>query len=98
MSTVRCRMHRRLLKGFFLNAKEMLHEDGEIHVTHKTSSPFNEWNLQQKAERRGLVLVERAPFNICDYPGYFNKRGYGVVSDTSFPIGRCSTFKFKLKK
>ncbi|XP_031491494.1 uncharacterized protein At4g26485-like isoform X1 [Nymphaea colorata] len=92
------KMHRRLLKGFFLNAKEMLLEDGEIHVTHKTSSPFKEWNLQQKAERRGLVLVERAPFNICDYPGYFNKRGYGVVSDTSFPIGRCCTFKFKLKK
>lgn len=30
-----------------------------------------------------------------DYPGYSNKRGEGDRCDQPFPLGECSTFKFR---
>ncbi|WOK93060.1 hypothetical protein Cni_G01753 [Canna indica] len=31
-----------------------------------------------------------------DYPGYCNKRGEGTRCDLPFPLGECSTYKFRL--
>ncbi|XP_020704974.2 heavy metal-associated isoprenylated plant protein 41 isoform X3 [Dendrobium catenatum] len=87
-------LHQELLLGFFYNASQMLQPFGEIHVRHKTSTPFSDWNLTDLAERSSLTLFKSAPFKIEDYPGYNNKRGDGSRSDDPFPLGKCSTFFF----
>ncbi|XP_020583913.1 uncharacterized protein LOC110027002, partial [Phalaenopsis equestris] len=88
------RLHRQLVRGFFKNASRMLWAYGEIHVSHKTAGPFSHWNLEELAAESSLLLLECANFSIEDYPGYNNKRGDGPRSDQSFPLGKCSTFKF----
>nr|XP_043621498.1 heavy metal-associated isoprenylated plant protein 41-like [Erigeron canadensis] len=87
-------IHRILVCGFLKNASEMLHPKGEIHVTHKTSDPFHLWNIEELATQNSLTLLERVNFRLKDYPGYHNKRGDGDRSDSSFPLGACSTYKF----
>nr|XP_043622631.1 uncharacterized protein LOC122594228 [Erigeron canadensis] len=87
-------MHRNLVSGFFKNASGMLQPKGEVHVTHKTSEPFHLWNIEELATQNSLTLLERAEFKLEDYPGYSNKRGAGMTSDASFPLGECSTYKF----
>ncbi|KAB2634890.1 hypothetical protein D8674_043096 [Pyrus ussuriensis x Pyrus communis] len=85
--------HQDLVRGFFENAREMLTRVGEIHVTHKTTYPFSEWNIVDLACQAGLILVHKEPFSKWDYPGYENKRGAGMF-DQTFPVGMCSTYKF----
>ncbi|KDP44383.1 hypothetical protein JCGZ_20063 [Jatropha curcas] len=72
-------------------------DNGEIHVTHKEGDPYDKWDLVKKAEKMGLVMHNTVPFNKNDYPGYNNKRAHGNLSDAPFPLGDCSTYKFKLK-
>ncbi|POO03691.1 S-adenosyl-L-methionine-dependent methyltransferase [Trema orientale] len=88
--------HRSLVHGFFWNARSMLRPDGEIHVNHKTTPPFCLWNIEELATWNSLVLIKCVDFNIRDYPGYNNKRGDGARCDQPFPLGKCSTFKFRL--
>ncbi|OVA08279.1 protein of unknown function DUF2431 [Macleaya cordata] len=88
------KMHRNLLQGFFKNASHMLRPFGEVHVNHKTTPPFNNWNLEELASKHNLVLIECVDFKKQDYPGYNNKRGAGPKCDEPFPLGKCSTFKF----
>lgn len=86
-----------LVKGFLKNAKLLLRKQGgEIHVSHKKGDPYDKWNLVKKAEKIGLVLHEVVPFRRNDYPGYCNKRAHGSLSDDPFPLGNCSTYKFRL--
>ncbi|CAK7345922.1 unnamed protein product [Dovyalis caffra] len=87
--------HKELVGNFFGSANDMLQADGEIHVTHKTTPPFCDWNILELARRNSLELIERVDFKIGDYPGYSNKRGAGNRCDESFPLGECSTFKFR---
>lgn len=91
-------MHRNLLLRFFRNASGMLRTGGEVHVTHKTTPPFSHWNLEELASRNFLVLKEYRDFQIEDYPGYSHKRGDGPRCDDPFPMGKCSTFKFRLNQ
>ncbi|XP_022139692.1 uncharacterized protein At4g26485-like [Momordica charantia] len=88
------KLHRALVRGFFRNAKKLLGENGEIHITHKTTYPFSEWKIVELAQQEGLLLKERAYFLLWDYPNYGNKRGDGWNSDGTFPVGACATFKF----
>ncbi|KAK9937420.1 hypothetical protein M0R45_014213 [Rubus argutus] len=90
-------LHKNLVKGYFRSAHQMLSNCGEIHVTHKTTWPFNEWNIVELAENVGLFLVEEAFFSILFYPGYQNKRGDGNRSHFNFRVGNSSTFKFAKK-
>ncbi|XP_004306573.1 PREDICTED: uncharacterized protein At4g26485-like [Fragaria vesca subsp. vesca] len=85
--------HQDLVRDFFRNACEMLTEMGEIHVTHKTTYPFSEWEIVKLAGQVGLYLLQEEKFSRWDYPGYENKRGAGLC-DQTFPVGECSTFKF----
>ncbi|XP_062016001.1 uncharacterized protein At4g26485-like [Rosa rugosa] len=85
--------HQDLVRGFFKNAREMLTEIGEIHVTHKTTYPFSRWEIVKLAGEVGLYLLQEEKFSKWDYPGYENKRGAGLC-DQTFPVGECSTFKF----
>ncbi|ESQ54628.1 hypothetical protein EUTSA_v10027179mg [Eutrema salsugineum] len=90
--------HRVLVQGFLENAKEMLKENGEIHITHKTTYPFSDWRIKTLAKKEGLKLVQESEFELSHYPGYTNKRGSSGrrrKSDDYFPLGECSTLMFK---
>lgn len=88
-------MNKELVKGFLKNAKVLLRkEKGQIHVTHKDGDPYDKWDLVKRAEKVGLVLHESIPFRKNKYPGYYNKRAHGRLSDNPFPLGDCTTFKF----
>ncbi|GAV59633.1 DUF2431 domain-containing protein [Cephalotus follicularis] len=89
-------MHRSLVNGFFKNASDMLRAYGEIHVSHKTTHPFCLWNIVELASGNSLGLIERLDFKKQDYPGYNNKKGDSSTCDKPFPLGECSTFKFRL--
>jgi 25S rRNA (uracil2634-N3)-methyltransferase len=88
------RLHRKLVRGFFSNASHMLTENGEVHITHKTTWPFSKWEIVELAEEIGLCLVEKVTFERGHYPGYMNKRGSGPKTNRTFRVGECSTFKF----
>ncbi|CAI8596774.1 unnamed protein product [Vicia faba] len=88
------KMHVDLVFGFFKNASHMLRENGEVHVNHKTTPPFDTWNIEKLAEQNFLMMIECADFKQEDYPGYNNKRGHRSRCDDPFPLGKCSTFKF----
>ncbi|BFG28680.1 hypothetical protein CerSpe_149530 [Prunus speciosa] len=87
------RSHQNLVRAYFKSAREMLTETGEVHVTHKTTYPFSEWNIVTLALEAGLFLVNEESFSLWNYPGYQNKRGAGIC-DQTFPVGKSSTFKF----
>ncbi|CAJ1971441.1 unnamed protein product [Sphenostylis stenocarpa] len=87
-------LHKDVVSGFLKSARNMVSDDGEIHVTHKNSHPYNLWEIVKLAEKVNLQLVEKVPFYAYHYLGYVNKRGSGVRCDQSFPVGDCSTFKF----
>ncbi|KAI3456765.1 hypothetical protein Pfo_013428 [Paulownia fortunei] len=89
-------MHRNLVRGFLSNASSLLWLDGEIHVSHKITAPFDRWGIVDLASECSLLFIGQDDFRIEDYPGYKNKRGSGYRSDDPFPLGKCSTFKFKL--
>ncbi|KAL4185839.1 hypothetical protein AMTRI_Chr10g232760 [Amborella trichopoda] len=90
------KLHRRMVKGFFKNAGLMLEKNGETHITHKIAYPFCKWKVEKLAQKSGLILKEECIFSREDYPGYINKRGDGRRSNGTFPVGKCSTFKFKI--
>lgn len=92
------RSNKRLLKGFFKNAKVLLQDNGEIHVTHKIGEVYDKWNMVKKAEKNGLIQKGRVPFSKADYPGYCNKRAHGRYPDDEFYIGACSTFIFGVRR
>ncbi|XP_060188444.1 heavy metal-associated isoprenylated plant protein 41-like [Lycium barbarum] len=89
-------MHRNLVESFFGSAKRMLPVDGQIHVTHKTTPPYDLWDLVGLASKHSLFCIECAEFKIENYPGHNNKRGAGSKCDEPFHLGECSTFKFIL--
>ncbi|KAF9589643.1 hypothetical protein IFM89_026668 [Coptis chinensis] len=87
--------NRYLVRMFMQNAKKMLQDEGEIHITHKTSSLFLEWDLEDLAKQNGLKLIEDVKFKLTNYPGYNNKYGFG--GDENFNCYPCKTYKFGLK-
>ncbi|KAL9455186.1 hypothetical protein AB3S75_010572 [Citrus x aurantiifolia] len=87
-------MHRSLVRDFFRNSSGMLRDGGEVHVSHKTTVPFSNWNIKELAIGSSLSLIWCSEFKIEDYPTYNNKRGDGPRCDEPFPLGECSTFIF----
>ncbi|KAL5803740.1 hypothetical protein ACOSQ3_030540 [Xanthoceras sorbifolium] len=86
--------HQSLVRGFLRSTRDMLKDNGEAHVTHKTAHPFNRWEIEKLADEVGLRSVGKVLFSTRDYPGYENKRGDGSRCDETFPVGACCTFKF----
>ncbi|XP_058783956.1 heavy metal-associated isoprenylated plant protein 41-like [Vicia villosa] len=82
------------IKILWMVSSRMIRASGQIHVNHKTSHPYTKWNIEKLAEESFLKLMECSDFKKEDYTGYSNKRGDGNRCDKSFPLGRCSTFKF----
>ncbi|XP_058111493.1 uncharacterized protein At4g26485-like [Magnolia sinica] len=96
-SNYQIELNKQLVKGFLKNAKILLRKNGEIHISHKTGDPYDQWNLVKKAEKNGLILKEIAAFYKGDYPGYRNKRAHGNLPDDPFNLGECVTYKFGFK-
>ncbi|KAL6513959.1 hypothetical protein OROHE_019415 [Orobanche hederae] len=90
------RRHRRLVSLFLKNAKEMVSENGEIHISHKTNGVHAEWKLESVASSHGLMLIEAVDFKLHHYPGYNTKRGFG--GDNNFDCYPSKTYKFGLKR
>jgi 25S rRNA (uracil2634-N3)-methyltransferase len=90
------KLNKQLIKGFLRNAKMLLKEGGEIHISHKDGEPYDKWDLVKKAKKISLALHESVPFCKDKYPGYGNKRAHGRFSDAPFLLGDCTTYKFKL--
>ncbi|KAG6592122.1 hypothetical protein SDJN03_14468, partial [Cucurbita argyrosperma subsp. sororia] len=82
--TRQIKLHQNLVIRFLRNAKELLAENGEIHITHKISYPYSEWEIELVAEEEDLFLREEVEFNEGDYPGYVNKKAF--VGIRSFVI------------
>ncbi|KAL6511868.1 hypothetical protein OROGR_021465 [Orobanche gracilis] len=92
------RMHRNLVRGFLENASSLLWTDGEVHINHKITEPFNSWRIEDIASECSLLYVGRDRLEMKNYPWYRNKRGSGCRPDESFPLGACRTFKFKARR
>ncbi|XP_059662344.1 uncharacterized protein LOC132308315 [Cornus florida] len=88
------RRNRKLVRQFLANAKKMIAEKGEIHISHKSYGFFLEWNVEFLASQAGLRLLEEAQFNLNDYPGYNTK--YGFRGDKNFNCNNSKTYKFGL--
>ncbi|CAN8301766.1 unnamed protein product [Cochlearia groenlandica] len=87
--------HQEVVRGFMRSARVLVKDEdkgGEIHVVHKTEYPFSEWKLKTLGDKEGLDLIREVEFSLNQYPGYYNKRGSGGYSDSSFPVGKSSTF------
>ncbi|CAI9756792.1 unnamed protein product [Fraxinus pennsylvanica] len=90
------RKHRRLVSLFLKNAKEMIGENGEIHITHKINDFHIEWKLESVASSHRLRLIEAVEFDQSDYKGYSTKCGFG--GDNNFNCYPSKTYKFGLKR
>ncbi|GMP66474.1 hypothetical protein CsSME_00026822 [Camellia sinensis var. sinensis] len=62
-------MHRELLTAFFENARDLLEEGGEVHVTHRDDYPYTTWRLEKLASKTGFNLKEKVGFEKENYPG-----------------------------
>jgi len=88
------RRERKLVRLFIANAREMITERGEIHVTHKSNAFFRDWRLEELASSEGLQLIDEVHFNYTDFPGYRTKYGFG--GDKNFNCNPSKTYKFGL--
>ncbi|CAN1190464.1 Uncharacterized protein At4g26485 [Linum perenne] len=79
---------------FMKNAKKLMKEDGEVHITHKTNGFHKEWNLEGLAIGVGFRLIGKVKFNFEEYYGYKTKCGFG--GDNNFNCNPSCTFKFGL--
>ncbi|KAK6149454.1 hypothetical protein DH2020_016979 [Rehmannia glutinosa] len=86
--------HREVVSLFMKNAKDMIKQNGEIHITHKCNGFHMEWNLEAMAYSCKLRLIEAVDFDVDDYPGYNTKRGFG--GDDNFNCYPSKTYKFGL--
>lgn len=90
-----CRTNKNLVQSFMWNARALLDPKGEIHVTHKTTYPYNYWNIEELATQCGLTLLECVDFKFEDYPGYNYQKGDDDRNPgLPFSLVKCSTFKF----
>ncbi|XP_019436702.1 PREDICTED: uncharacterized protein At4g26485-like [Lupinus angustifolius] len=79
--------HKKLVRGFFRNAKHILGYKGQIHITHRTFYPYSEWEIEEIAELENLILVKEEDFKFSCYPGYINKKGDGPNCNRTFTVG-----------
>jgi 25S rRNA (uracil2634-N3)-methyltransferase len=87
------RAHQELVRGFFATAWRMFwRHGGEIHVTHKTKHPYSMWGIELLAAESSLTMLEKAAFQIQDYPGYNQKRGSSWRCDQDFAIGSADDY------
>ncbi|XP_042007510.1 uncharacterized protein At4g26485-like, partial [Salvia splendens] len=87
-------LHREQVSKFLMNARSMIIESGEIHISHKTNNFHADFDVESFASSHGLRLIEAVAFKRGDYPGYNTKYGFG--GDANFDCNPSKTFKFGL--
>ncbi|KAG6407384.1 hypothetical protein SASPL_130373 [Salvia splendens] len=87
-------LHRELVSKFLMNARNMISENGEIHISHKTNGFHDRFYVEDIASSHGLRLIEAVTFERADYPGYNTKSGFG--GDANFDCYPSNTFKYGL--
>ncbi|KAK9152328.1 hypothetical protein Syun_010637 [Stephania yunnanensis] len=87
--------HKNLVSLFMANAKMMIEEKGEIHISHKCNQYLEQWGLRKLAKKNGLVVMEEVKFNLSDYPGYNTKYGFGVIRIWTATQARLISFDSK---
>lgn len=85
------------MQKFFKNATLLLAPGGVVYVAHKCGPPYNNWNLEENANKHGLQFVGSVPFQISNFPGYKNRRGSGDRAGDSFELGKAAIYKFALR-
>ncbi|KAM3276041.1 hypothetical protein ACQJBY_044423 [Aegilops geniculata] len=88
--------HRKLVKGFFGNARRLLQPYSEIHISHKIGYPYDAWDLKRLASESFLDMIQIVGFHKHDYPSYNQKKGDGPRCNEPFHLGVSCTFKFCL--
>ncbi|XP_043720393.1 uncharacterized protein At4g26485-like [Telopea speciosissima] len=86
--------HQKLITLFFKNAKKMLLEDGEIHISHKSVGFHLKWDIESLASDGGLNFIKAVRFKLNQYPGYNTKYGFG--GDGNFDCNPSKTYMFGL--
>ncbi|CAM8880130.1 unnamed protein product [Rhodiola kirilowii] len=95
------RANQLLVRLFMENCVKLIEEKGEIHIRHKSTRFFRQWNLEGLASEAGLVLIEEAPFDIRGFRGYNTKYGFEGAqfrSDYNFDCHSSCTYKFVLSE
>ncbi|RUS18650.1 hypothetical protein BC938DRAFT_475920 [Jimgerdemannia flammicorona] len=59
-------------------------QHGEIHITLKSGTPYDLWNVRQLAKQTGVLAAKTAfPFEPAAYPGYEHRRTLGFKEGMS---------------
>ncbi|CAI9303915.1 unnamed protein product [Lactuca saligna] len=85
-----------LVGAYFRSASKMLSKGGEVYIRHRDDPPYYRWDVISLAAEAGLKLKEKVLFDKSMYPGYHHKRGGGINTNKTFPIGYAFTFQFVL--
>ncbi|XP_019193293.1 PREDICTED: uncharacterized protein At4g26485-like [Ipomoea nil] len=88
----RPRPHRVLVKAFLRAGREMICENGEIHITQRTDGVLGELRIESIAFQQKLELVGVDDFNVFDYPGYSPKWETGSYNNADYFPSK--TYKF----
>ncbi|KAG6407386.1 hypothetical protein SASPL_130375 [Salvia splendens] len=72
-------LHREQVSKFLMNARSMIIESGEIHISHKTNNFHADFDVESFASSHGLRLIEAVAFKRGDYPGYNTGMDSGVM-------------------
>eukprot|EP00041_Stephanoeca_diplocostata_P012970 m.220582 g.220582 ORF g.220582 m.220582 type:complete len:291 (-) comp19167_c2_seq8:2214-3086(-) len=99
------RVNQKLIQDFLLAGKQMIHNEGELHITVKRGEPYDSWAVPKLgAQTPGLRLKNSFPFLPSKYPGYAHRRtlGFqeGISTDGNKDILKsgCKTYVFDFEK
>lgn len=89
-----------LVDDFLESCKSLLKdkEESQVIITQNTCFPFKNWNVVGTAKNAGYKLVSKVPFNISQFPGYQNRRGFGPNAAKSFDCSTAETYSFCLER
>lgn len=93
--------NQRLVQAYIKSAFNVVHSQGEVHVTTKGGEPYNSWRVAKLGvSLEGVKLKNALPFDPALYPEYRHRRtiGYeeGLSTTENEDIGEgCRTFVFK---
>lgn len=86
--------NKQLIRDFLKSAQHILARDGEIHVTLKTSAPYDKWTFPDFA-RYEIEPKSNYGFNLRLFPGYVHQSTKGHMKVNN---GMAKTYVFSTKR
>ena len=86
--------NKQLIRNFLKSAQHILARDGEIHITLKTSAPYDKWNFPDFAEYE-IEPKSNYRFNSQLFPGYVHQSTKGHMNVKN---GMAKTYVFSKKR